>query len=191
MKETPILFSGNMVCAILQGRKTQTRRVVKSHHGMPSPYGGAGDRLWVRETFSVDALSIYPCPQAWYRATDTHFEDRGHICQDRKHPWADCLACWEESHGRFKWKPSIFMPRALSRITLEITGVRIERLQNISEADALAEGIQINNSPRKAPYGSAWAHPVSAYKELWESINGEGSWDANPEVWVIEFKRLL
>jgi hypothetical protein len=172
MKQRPILFQGAMVRALLDGSKTQTRRIVKGAaidwistpigfnpqfvadaENRLCPYGHKGDRLWVRETWRK-----WPDGYA-YRAThkDTELADAVHA----------------------PWKPSIHMPRAASRITLEITGVRIEHLQAISEVDALAEGIDQDT-----------CQPVAVYRELWESINGHASWDANPHVWVIEFKRI-
>jgi hypothetical protein len=192
MKERPILFSGPMVRALLDGSKTQTRRIIKpqpdndpkKHHpikpyctslgqwnwvlaatghgcGDPfdCPYGQPGDRMWVRE-----AVAEISC-RLTYRA-DT---DDGAHCQVKR------------------WTPSIHMPRIWSRILLEITGVRVERLQDISEADALAEGI-----PRDTGVGTQFcrAEPRNGYQHLWESINGDSSWDANPWVWVIEFKRV-
>lgn len=172
---------------------------------VPCKYGQPGDRLWVKETFSTDAISMYPCPRAWYRATD--FNDRGdlvdcdrHVCpKESRGRWADCLACWEEREGRkFRWRPSIFMRRELSRITLEIVSVRVERLQEISEGDAVAEGIhrfEVNDcvyfhARPTAPTEEHFNSAVMAYRDLWESINGAGSWDANPWVWVVEFKRI-
>ena len=186
MKERPILFSGQMVRAILDGRKTQTRRIVKNatgpfwnhsgyrivmrdgftfwetHGGIPNeygpafacPYGKPGDRLWVRETW---APAEWPPtgPPAVYRADEGMFASR--------------------------WKPSIHMPRWASRINLEVVSVRVERLQDISEEDALAEGITL------VERGTS---PVDQFNKLWESINGPGSWEANPWVWVVEFKRI-
>ena len=167
------------------------------------PYGKPWDRLWVKETFSTDAITMYPCPLAWYRATD--FNDRSdlndwHVCPKvSRGRYADCLACWEEREGRkFKWKPSIFMPRHLSRITLEIVRVRVERLQEISEGDAVAEGIhrfEVNECVyfhwrKSAPTEEHFTSGVMAYRDLWESINGPGSWELNPWVWVVEFKRV-
>lgn len=227
MKERPILFSGPMVRAILSGQKTQTRRVVKPqptrlewfehqkgwlgsfgadagsranpHRIVPCPYGELGDRLWVRETFSEDALTMYPCPQAWYRADDPIDLSDVHSCpKESRGRWADCLACWEEREGRkFKWRPSIFMPRRLSRITLEIVSVRVERLQDISEGDAVAEGIKPVQMPTgEVMYedylegGAFVARPVSSYATMWEKINGAGAFSTNPWVWVVEFKRI-
>ena len=226
MKERPILFSGAMVRAILSGRKTQTRRVVKGrpsrlewfehqkgwlgsfgedagsranpHRMVPCPYGAPGDRLWVRETFSTDAITMYPCPAAWYRATDQLESDDVHDCpKQSRGNYADCLTCWEERAGRkFQWRPSIFMPRELSRISLEIVSVRVERLQEISEADAVAEGIEVTEVGEMASAtlqllkGEQWPPAVLQYAELWESINGPGSWALNPWVWVVEFRPL-
>lgn len=169
MKERPILFSAPMVRAILDGRKTQTRRVVKLRNGQympPSekadingwrqmlrncPYGQPGDRLWVRETH-FDAKRLNE-GRILYRA--------------------------DGDVSRFGWTPSIHMPRSASRITLEVTGVRVERLQDISEADAVAEGVVWEQGQTA----------INVFETLWESINGAGSWDANPWVWVVEFKR--
>lgn len=205
MKERPILFSAPMVRAILDGSKTQTRRVVKpqpiydgkfaggwkvvgknGHEAATCgplvselcPYGQPGDRLWVRETWAAP-----------------HSEDgrppRAIQCdQLRIHYLAS------EGRGGLVWRPSIHMPRWASRITLEITGVRVERLQEISEADAIAEGIERSydqwrdyRTDQAVNYPSA-ATPIDSYRTLWEEINGQGSWDANPWVWVVEFKRL-
>ena len=162
MKERPILFSAPMVRAILDGRKTMTRRVVKTQsvkydvingvpcpRPIPCPYGKPGDRLWVRETWAyrMDYSRIY------YRA-DENLASIVNRLNDR-------------------WVPSIFMPRAASRITLEITGVRVERLQNITEEDALSEGI----TPHPSIYFPGQYR--SQYNGIWESINGPKSWDQN------------
>lgn len=221
MKERPILFSGAMVRAILSGRKTQTRRACKvpvwtdvgdipkhcTRYGnvalpMRCPYGDVGDRLWVRETWSDDALCMYPCPSVWYRATDSIDRNDGHTCpKESRGRYANCLACWEKREGRkFKWKPSIFMKRPHCRIVLEIVAVRVERLQDITGQDAIAEGVQ--------PYVTQTAtctitsyhdyltgkHDRAArnsYETLWQSIDGPGSWAANPWVWVVEFRRVM
>ncbi len=188
MKERPILFSAPMVRAILAGTKTQTRRVVGGLHpdchsvrpfgidfkfydpfgrltqATRCPYGQPGDRLWVREAWAVphryDHLGPSNIPVLGVR---THY------------------AATEE-RGGLRWRPSIHMCRWASRITLEVTGVRVERLQDISEADAAAEGIP--HSEVSPPDMDTFA-----FRHLWESINGPGSWDANPWVWVVEFKR--
>lgn len=197
MKERPILFNGAMVRAVLDGSKTQTRRVMKQppcfvngEVGNVCPYGSIGDRLWVRETF-VQGWDIEPVTdclmqfddegnelpkKTWYRATDSHIH------------WSDDDG-WETN---VPWKPSIHMPRLASRITLEVTGVRAERLQDISQSDARAEGAppshpSIDVVSRKFGYAD---FPRSWFGQLWEQINGDGSWDENPWVWVVEFRRL-
>jgi hypothetical protein len=178
MKERPILFSAPMVHAILAGQKTQTRRV---RFVFGCPYGQPGDRLWVRESWARDDED----GQVMYRA------DIGRdVCAD----------AWEQGRiegvPRYKWKPSIHMPRWASRILLEVTSVRVERLQDISESDALAEGVTPKWEPgcsgrlMDAFGGFSFRPAASAYAELWEQINGPGSWDTNPWVWVIEFKRV-
>jgi hypothetical protein len=191
MKERPILFSAPMVRAILAGQKTQTRRAAKPvrHPDLGNtydpgalvlehepqhvidracPYGQPGDRLWVRET--------------WQHANSPHGPyEPGCTCFYR--------AGEKSPEGKYRtWIPSIHMPRAASRINLEVMHVRVEKLQDISEADAIAEG---------APggHGSIPGYPYAAtshehYRHIWESINGRGSWEKNPWVWVVEFKRI-
>ncbi len=189
MTERPILFNAPMVRAVLEGRKTQTRRVVKpqprdaqrieecagggwmvDREQINFPYA-PGMRLWVRESFSgphrVDHLppSLWPVnPPLWY--------------------WAD----GNPSSGDWtRPRPSIHMPRWASRILLEVTAVRVERLQDISEADAMAEGV--GWSDYQDQHGERM-EPREAFAALWEQINGPGSWDANPWVWVVEFRRV-
>ena len=202
MKERPILFSAPMVRALLDGRKTQTRRVVKlpiidkdfccelsggnlaaSERDIwrHSPYGQPGDRLWVKETFSpnkVLPLCDRPAGEYIYRA-DLN---------------AAGVTKWSA-----QWKPSIFCPRAASRIALDITAVRVERLQDITRDDAAAEGppeIPLYQTPGQIEamingFGCASTLDyIGGYRQLWENINGSGSWAANPWVWVVEFKRL-
>ena len=181
MRERPILFNGPMVRAILEGRKTMTRRVIKprpvsqpmlcptvTNNGQLSwvsqtsagsqiqicPYGEPGDHLWVRETWAHDQVS----QGIAYRATD-QLPDGGH------------------------WSPSIHMPRRASRIFLEVTSVRVERVQDITHKDALREGVSWSKQD-----GS----PIDRFRLLWNSINAERGcgWDANPWVWVISFKRV-
>lgn len=199
MKSRPILFSAPMVRALLDGTKTQTRRVVKyadpsliDTDGWPltdlsecgagevriaCPYGQLGDRLWVRET-------------GWERPERTSTMMRAGA--DTWHQYYYDADLWSESdHNDFKtWgfkrRPSIFMPRWASRITLEITGLRLERLQDISEADARAEGA----APYRLPLHPGFGPFKAGYSNLWESINGPGSWDANPWVWCISFRRI-
>ena len=195
-KERPILFSAPMVRALLDGSKTQTRRVFKAKNGgvwphmndIPGmcqimrncPYGQPGDRLWVRETF----IQGWP----WIDGIPDQFDEDDH--EKPMHTWFRATEpglSWTDDDGGFventPWKPSIHMPRTASRITLEITGVRVERLQDISEADAAAEGVSAKHT--------ADAHYTAreAYAVLWEQINGPDSWAENPWVWVIEFKK--
>jgi hypothetical protein len=188
-KERPILFKTEMVKAILEGKKTQTRRVVKSqpkavgkfiengiytygNHGdepddfVTCPYGQPGDRLWVRETWaaigSAAEMKISEMNSTWWDMIVYRADANTPVYHD--------------------WKPSIFMPRWASRITLEITEVRVERLQDITEQDAICEG------------AIAWAGPGSAiedYQMIWNKINHKTyPWHSNPWVWVISFKRL-
>ena len=179
MKERPMLFSAPMVRALLAGMKTQTRRAFKTKNGgvwpnandLPGirqilrscPYGQPGDRLWVRETFARIDGQTRPWIETDYKATYTHGDRLGDTLGIKK-----------------RWTPSIHMPRHASRITLEVTGVRVERLQDISEADAIAEGV----------YTDPACPAYDAYAQLWDEINGLGSWEANPWVWVVEFKGL-
>lgn len=219
MKERPILFSDAMVRAILEGRKTQTRRVVDHLLGFGRitefqksdspgydwtfrnkrmlwndithdrffeccPSGQVGDRLWVRECFAkaedwedTESGLVQHADYTAYRATEPHASVE-------------------------KWTPSIHMPRRASRITLEITGVRVERLNAISEDDAVAEGIECIAGPTScSPWrnyrirkpGEMFMHcsaPSRSFMTLWESIYGPGSWVANQWVLVREFKRV-
>ncbi len=196
MRERPILFSAPMVRALLAGTKTQTRRIVKSrdlewmdvHQGLREPdnaercpYGQpGGDRLYVREAWAA--------PHAY-----DHLPPRL-IPQDARIHYAAT-----EDRGGLLWRPSIHMPRWASRITLEVTGVRVERLQEISEADAKAEGADCltwSGIEGTAADLIDWplkevAHPHrNGFAILWESINGPESWNANPWVWVVSFRRL-
>lgn len=198
-KERPILFSGPMVRAILEGRKTQTRRIIKgkgtwavvdnpdSERTWPGaedecgdwqdfqcPYGEIGDRLWIRE--------------AW-----------AHIVVGNQIDYlyrADHHKGLEKRDGDQKWKPSIHMPRVACRLMLEITGVRVERLNEISEQDAKSEGIEpVRNiwklyGERQPGTAEATGQPRKSFMSLWESINGPASWAANPWVWVVKFKRI-
>ncbi|PSJ16288.1 hypothetical protein C7H79_14255 [Nitrosomonas supralitoralis] len=216
MKERPILFSAHMVRAILDDKKTQTRRAIKlpkergvwepsifGGHGatysdgtrceeMPCiwntttgktfvcPYGKIGDRLWVRETWQHENYPLGPYEsdcQVFYRAD--YMDDPLGVDLENS---TDKL--------RRKWNPSIHMPREASRILLEITNVRIERLRDISEEDAIAEGVSNADSFNGIGVDDGMANRY-AYRELWQSINGQGSWDLNPWVWVIEFSRII
>lgn len=234
MKERPILFSGPMVRAILEGRKTVTRRVVKPAFpasvvevqpfagdlsawmpvmpGPPDqpweeqirtcPYGKPCDRLWVREShaqvFEVDipegrpvgpiGTSGSPGRPGWkcryvYRADGEMPNVQWHHIGDSQ---------------PVRWTPSIHMPRDASRILLEITNVRVERLQDITEEQAVAEGVDRPENIRDVDVWdgaerelfNAMNQPRDRFKRLWADINGAESWDANPWVWVVEFKRV-
>ncbi len=192
VREKGVIFSAPMVKALFAGTKTQTRRVLKLPNGgtfshvdpggtiwgpgpyvkyrrvvdgdelvnrCHCPYGYPGDRLWVRETWAPHDPAMLP--NKTYYAAD--------------HPE------WRTGEDIDRWRPSIHMPRSRSRITLEIADVRVQRLQDISEEDARAEGV---TTPLR------W-HPahVLAFSALWDEIHGDGAWDANPYVWALTFKR--
>jgi hypothetical protein len=199
--ERPILFSAPMVRAILDRRKTMTRRAVKPREPRgtswqmtylgdgrvwphvyarptltrlepaPCPYGQPGDRLWVRETWAPRE-DVDP---------RTDLEKARHYTRYR----ADGGDLADEWHCYRRWRSSIHMPRWASRLTLEVTDVRVERLQDISEADARAEGVD----PMIVLPGDQVSY-VAAFGDLWAGINGAESWDANPWVWVVGFKRI-
>ncbi|EIS0960451.1 hypothetical protein LY121_003748 [Salmonella enterica] len=198
MKERGMIFNAEMVRAILDGRKTQTRRIMKVQPGTPEfglrriiesskanengmyfwsqddacgikarskpflfPYGEVGDRIWVRETFC---------------AVPDHEEPAG----------CSALLYAADGNGPYgKWTPSIHMPRWASRLTLEITGVRVERLRDLSEDDAKSEGI----TPPSGGVLPGWEYRIN-FRDLWMDIYGTDNWEANPWVWVIEFKRV-
>jgi hypothetical protein len=221
MKERPILFSAPMIRALLDGRKTQTRRIVKPQHAScdriadqdedqvlfmssqgthcqaRNPYGVPGDLLWVRENYRLDV--------AYDNLKPSEVTGRA--------------AVWYEAGGAVgfgvsgRMHPSIHMPRWASRITLAITEVRVERLQEITEADARAEGIVGDSviinchaaggrhqevtayrywpSMQVSEHHEGHDNAIDAYQELWEMINGAGSWDANPWVWAVTFERII
>ena len=253
MTDRPILFSASMVRALLAGTKTQTRRVVKPqppaqfvdyngghpasfdvssgrpgfcwslgradasqrfwpgmHKQVYCPYGAPGDRLWVRETWARDSED----GAVFYRAD----VGTGNEADDWQHNI-------DFGASGYRWRPSIHMPRAASRITLEITAVRVERLQDISEADAIAEGVQPMASPlavntwwqgykdfdgdlihqqfkgdeppdwmiepkKMKPLTHLNRSAVDMYRALWIQLHGVESWDANPWVWVLTFRRV-
>lgn len=227
VKERPIIFTGEMVRAILEGRKNQTRRAVKPKRGwhiefvggvgmendptcwgfesddcerwalqgddecrqIPCPYGRPGDQLWVREAFSgpycmekQEGIPSLP-PKDWPECSDLWY-------------WSD----GSPDHGDWtRPKPSIHMPRWASRILLEVVSVRVERLNDISASDAMAEGIERPQGGTYRDYGvlpesnegyDYCTSPTASFKTLWKSINGAGSWDENPFVWVVTFKRI-
>ena len=222
MSERPILFSAPMARAILDGHKTQTRRVVKvgdtieerddgtrwpyfttwthGDDGSPwasCPYGEPGDRLWVRETWRYADWTEDGQPWIRYAADDAR-----RLCERVSSEWAARVAdIWAELSsaenvsvdGRAadrKWRPSIFLPRWASRITLAVTAVRVERLQEISEADAIAEGV-LRTGGRAQLQPNHFRPARELFSELWDSINEDRApWASNPWVWVVEFSRV-
>jgi len=206
MADRPILFSAPMVRALLDGRKTQTRRVAKfvspdgdgwhihnSGGGMLGADDDAvrvsgpdyapfavGDRLWVKETWRAGRgydgarpRDMAPFSRIWFEADD---------CNDN----ADAISR--------KARPSIFMPRWASRLTLTVTAVRVERLQDISRADAIAEGLTLASNVLEEfwrwpepHHENLWLSPPAAYRHLWNAINGAGAWNANPWVVAVSF----
>ncbi|HIE1453160.1 TPA: hypothetical protein ACXJGQ_000119 [Serratia marcescens] len=222
MKERPVIFNGEMVRAILDGRKTQTRRVVKVQPESPGfglryiteslnnrdtgkyfwsqsdacginkprskpfacPFGQVGDRLWVREAyqgplFNFDQMETY--------LEDTSKFERPEFCEYRADGGKTPEYYDADDNLRYGWKPSIHMPRWASRITLEITAVRVERLNDISHEDAKAEGCCYGRGGGVPDFAVT---PADHFPTLWASIYGEESWNANPWVWVIEFRRV-
>ncbi|MBF9782886.1 hypothetical protein I4O55_05940 [Klebsiella aerogenes] len=231
MKERGMIFNAEMVRAILDGRKTQTRRIMKPQpepcprggHWWPSnvfktmlhvedemqngkggwgglvgdacPFGDVGDRIWVRETFQGPLVHEELFEE--YSAYPEKFETPEY-CEYAADGGVRPEYCDLDDNLRHGWRPSIHMPRWASRILLEITNVRVERLNAISEEDAEAEGIDM-----EALYDSQDCYDciadhnmtgrptvTGAFKYLWESIYGAENWLANPWVWVIEFKRV-
>lgn len=214
MTERGMIFNAEMVRAILDGRKTQTRRIVKSDcmdigekddgtlwpwrehdnggdYWYPCPFGEVGDRIWVRETW-----------QAIHDSVDEfgHVEERTYspsIPKEKDRYWHTVYAEHFGDENRedrgFPWRPAIHMPRWASRILLEITSVRVERLNDISQKDAQAEGMELTgwrptySDPDSG--GEVWT-PYDNFAELWQSLYGVGSWLSNPWVWVIEFRRI-
>lgn len=240
IKERPILLSAPMVRAILEGRKTQTRRVIRKqfsadaepaevaatspeggqisgHSGLwwddaaaciddaiRCPYGKPGDLLWVRETWGD--VNLEGAPGIAYRADDdvrdlmaepSFHDEHGAFNYDDERIKPYAFAVWSSDliggvEGR--WRQSIHMPRWAARILLEVIAVRVERLHDISEADARAEGARECDpaSGREVLLAgpSQRGSFVLHYRDIWEQINGPGSWDANPWVWVIKFRRV-
>ena len=217
MKERGMIFNGEMVRAILDGRKTQTRRPVKfplidknmgcelagnelagelaAGNYWNSPFGKPGSRIWVRETFQgplipEEELSEFfgaSNPDKFYSSAYCEYAADG----GPRPEYVDA-----DDNTRHGWRPAIYMPRWASRITLEITGVRVERLQDISEEDAEAEGIDMEAlADAQDCYDCIADHnftgrPTAAghFSYLWQSIYGAESWHANPWVWVVEFR---
>lgn len=206
MKERPLIFSGPMVRAILEGRKTQTRRIYRPqplpYQGPPKqifeeqvmrtlergrcPYGAPGDRLWIRETCKV----WYPC-----RADGEPVTGSWRATYRADNAVRDLAADWDEGYSfdsptdlkldvePARWRPSIHMPRWASRIVLEVVNVTVQRLQWISAVDVDAEGVP----PLMGPGAIHWADP---FRATWEDLHGAHAWDRNPWVWAIEFDRI-
>jgi hypothetical protein len=215
MKTTPILFSTEMVRAILEGRKTQTRRVIKNikhceyrkmEHTAPGkygavfkdnnhffkincPYGKVGDVLWVRETWQTAEGVVPPIKDKYiYRA------EASEIDGVTKRP--------------ARWESPIFMPKEACRIWLRITDIRVERVQDITEEDALSEGVEMEAKAdlvfSEDPSGESdfvryksytnesqlFLSAKNSFRSLWQSISGKESWEANPYVWAITFERI-
>lgn len=224
MKERRILFNADEVRSILSGQKTQVRRAMKvqptSNNQRPlmhvlsqkiwwfndknvaaskpfkCPHGQIGDRLWVGESFATDEADciVY---QADAGLNSIVSDNQGNFGSFEFKP-ADMHAL-NVSNGHAKWRRSVHMPRATSRITLEITDIRVERLNEISQSDAYHEGVSLkmrqeqfgcSNERFIDEYDFSLRGAKGCYRMLWESINGAGSWDKNPWVWVIEFKRI-
>lgn len=213
MTDKPILFNGEMVRATLADEKGCTRRIVKGSEdceGMDlirdrkgecfargwwssdgatqtvefEPLVQPGHTLWVREAWYCDDYRVQSGP--YLRPDDWTDEDQKQLMYYRERDHAGGNAAYTGFAGetmQCPWKPSIHMPRWASRITLEVTGVRIEKLQEMNRGDAMAEGCPFPNMA-KGP------NPLDWFKELWDGINGKGSWAANPWVWVYEFKRV-
>ncbi|EMW9680839.1 hypothetical protein V5Y75_004422 [Salmonella enterica] len=215
MKERGMIFNAEMVRAILDGKKTQTRRimaiqpehselglrrVIDSKNGRDNgkyfwsqsdarglkmrskvfgcPYGEVGDRIWVRETYQ-GPLFDYEHMESYLEDSSKFYKPEFSVYRADGKPAPEFYDADDNLHCG--WRPSIHMPRWASRLTLEITGVRVERLNSITESDAEAEGVTDTG------FGDLL---VDGYRYLWKSIYGEESWAANPWVWVIEFKRV-
>lgn len=239
-KERPILFSAPMVRALLEGRKTVTRRPIKpsmrgfdvsfelhqqddgswrpmhtfdescmddqgTEHPVACPYGQPGDRLWVRESFWQAGTYVQSYPDddegSWAGSRRVHYRADGAPPNEpnRHYPGGLRNGSYSAADPDKIWRPrpSIHMPRWASRILLEITAVRVERLQDITEAQALAEGVRLYTDHSEC---GDWYHvegietysadPRKSFELLWTGINGAESWGVNPWVWVVEFKRI-
>lgn len=224
VKERPILFSTPMVQAILEGRKTVTRRVISTQPDnecyfetrlidgvleidynqgdenprVKCPYGKEKDILWVRETWRkyhhIDPVGGISNGEVIEYAADNH---EPIIMVD-----GDGFQMFNKdgSEKYIPWKPSIFMPREACRIKLEIQSIRVERLHDITEEDAIMEGIEvIRNTIQDSPVFKnylqdgvehGYGYPKNSFQSLWTKINGRESWEANPWVWVINFSKL-
>ncbi len=217
MKERPILFNSEMVRVILEGRKTQTRRVIKPQSTIEAggwvrcPYGQEGDRLWVKETWrvgawnedlgniAVDYKADGKCRREWINCPD---DDLFNLLWIQSSNDAEKAGKKTDTNGKYNWKagespcrwrPSLFMPRWASRITLKIINIRVERVQEISIVDIINEGVvmlplteKTNPKPRNGRIIK------EKFITLWDPINAKRGfgWDKNPFVWVIEFKKI-
>ncbi len=213
MKERPIIFSDDSVRAILEGRKTQTRRVIKIPEGIAAkyeykgddggnellpkqsghywmngyamwrpklcPYGKVGDRLWVRETFAY-MQNLEACARAGEPCEIAYKADQPKEVSD------------EDLREVFFWKPSIFMPKWAARTWLEITNIRVERLCEISEEDAKAEGVTPENLMTDYDDATDYQRYKYSFKNYWDSLNAKRGfgWETNNWVWVIEFQKV-
>jgi len=213
MKERPILFSAPMVRALLNRSKTQTRRVVKLRNGQylpPSesadrpgwqqllhscPYGIPGDRLWVKETWGMELLWGTSGEGSISRGYEIRYRAGGECGFTYEGPDSEIdpfLRYYDTQKGN--WRPSIYMPHWASRILLEIVHIRVERLQNLSETDALAEGVDpelCDHARRSCEEIGCYGNTAkAAYHGLWDQIHGQDSWATNPWVWVVQFRRI-
>jgi hypothetical protein len=209
MKERPILFSGEMVRAILEGRKTQTRRVIKDpictnkeiyadagltwYGGFglrkPCKFGAVGDRLWVKEDHYAFGHwehigTTKTGRKKWAFEYDSYHDELEMVVYEKPKGCFSSRSKADPAKPSWYKRNSLFMPRWAYRITREIASVRVERLQDITEEDAKAEGTHLFRRSRPD------TEYRENYKTLWEKINGAGSWDANPWVWVVEFKKV-
>jgi hypothetical protein len=228
MKYIPVLFSTPMVQAILDNRKTQTRRVVKMTKDIENPefgytaftqigsisvrgkhangeygesfikcpYGKVGDILWVRETWAntTNVNSVSDFPYGVPHIVSESFDGKVHSAYIYRASTPDWQ--WLDDDGwtteKSHWKPSIHMPKVACRLFLKIKSIRVERLQEISEQDAKAEGAEGLNCQYIGAehHGQGYTSYTEGFKKIWQDINGRVSWLANPWVWVIEFERI-
>lgn len=215
-KERPLLVSTPLVPKMLDDSKTQTRRLnglehlgnatlldVREQGGflfarfardnveawVKCPYGKPGERLWVRETWGVNHIE-----RGWLSTTKLAKDDLEHVAYRADGDWQEqCGPCEGDEPP---WRPSIHMPRWASRITLEVAGVRVERLRSISDEDALAEGlVKVPSGDGSLTWWSAglgrtYLSARRTFEDLWSSVHSVESWNANPWVWVVGFKRV-
>ena len=231
MNIKPILFSTEMVQAILEGRKTQTRRILKLQPDFNKAWKNLGfseNKFGIKTDLEIPEIDVTgnflgvssPIEIDGFKATGMCIPNipikihKGDILwvretwqttwNENKNRWDTIYKAdggyWIDDDGIMKWKPSIYMPKKAARIFLEVTNVRIERLRDISEDDAIAEGVEsFNHGYGGSPvgvwykdyiYGKFNLKPNFSFKSLWKKINGEDSWNVNPWVWVYEFKQV-